>query len=98
MAQQFKRLQRIYRFHIIDGYRSVEEINAGYGKNQRGAYWPAKGLTPCPKAKAESRKLKSITVFRRSVLGVQLLLQFVTGNLQPALSAEQTENSISEWT
>jgi dTMP kinase len=28
MAQQFKRLQRIYRFHIIDGYRSVEEINA----------------------------------------------------------------------
>lgn len=28
MAQQFKRLQRIYGFHIIDGYRSVEEINA----------------------------------------------------------------------
>jgi dTMP kinase len=28
MAQQFKRLQRIYRFHIIDGYRAVSEINA----------------------------------------------------------------------
>ena len=28
MAEQFKRLQRIYGFHIIDGYRSVEEINA----------------------------------------------------------------------
>ena len=28
MAQQFKRLQRIYGFHIIDGFRSVVEINA----------------------------------------------------------------------
>jgi dTMP kinase len=28
MAQQFKRLQRTYRFHIIDGYRPVDEINA----------------------------------------------------------------------
>lgn len=28
MAQQFKRLQRIYDFHIIDGYRGVDEINA----------------------------------------------------------------------
>jgi dTMP kinase len=28
MARQFKRLQRIYGFHIIDGHRSVEAINA----------------------------------------------------------------------
>lgn len=28
MAQQFKRLQRIYGFHIIDGHRSVEVISA----------------------------------------------------------------------
>jgi len=28
MAQQFKRLQRIYGFNIIDGYRSVAEISA----------------------------------------------------------------------
>jgi len=28
MAQQFKRLQRVYGFHIIDGHRSVEAINA----------------------------------------------------------------------
>ncbi len=28
MAEQFKRLQRIYGFHIIDGFRAVEEINA----------------------------------------------------------------------
>lgn len=28
MAQQFQRLQKIYGFEIIDGHRSVEEINA----------------------------------------------------------------------
>lgn len=28
MAQQFRRLQSTYGFHIIDGYRAVEEINA----------------------------------------------------------------------
>jgi len=28
MAQQFKRLQRVYKFHIIDGHRSIEAINA----------------------------------------------------------------------
>jgi len=28
MGQQFRRLQRIYHFHIIDGYRGVDEINA----------------------------------------------------------------------
>jgi len=32
MAQQFKRLQRTYGFHIIDGYRAVEEINADLRK------------------------------------------------------------------
>ena len=28
MAQQFQRLQTIYGFEIIDGHRSVDEINA----------------------------------------------------------------------
>jgi dTMP kinase len=28
MAQQFKRMQRSYNFHILNGHRSVEEINA----------------------------------------------------------------------
>ena len=28
MAQEFKQLQRIYSFNIIDGYRSVAEISA----------------------------------------------------------------------
>ncbi len=28
MAQQFKRMQRTYDFHILNGHRSVEEINA----------------------------------------------------------------------
>jgi dTMP kinase len=27
MAQQFKRMQRTYNFHILNGHRSVEEIN-----------------------------------------------------------------------
>jgi dTMP kinase len=28
MAQEFKRMQRTYDFHILNGQRSVEEINA----------------------------------------------------------------------
>ena len=28
MAQQFRRMQRTYNFHILNGHRSVEEINA----------------------------------------------------------------------
>ena len=28
MAQEFKRMQRTYAFHILNGHRSVEEINA----------------------------------------------------------------------
>lgn len=28
MAQQFKRMQRTYGFHILEGHRAVEEINA----------------------------------------------------------------------
>jgi dTMP kinase len=27
MAQQFKRMQRTYGFHILEGHRAVEEIN-----------------------------------------------------------------------